>query len=367
MTVLILLSSSGLGGRELNTIRLIPHLREHGVAVTVAVLDSGGYVSEKCAAAGVDCRCLGLRPGRLNVLAVFWRLFIWLLINRPDLIQVYGFQAGMLCRFAALPLRSKVVVGIVGNGHFTGFRPLAERLTGILVSHYTTNSEGAKEKLLQMKIGRSQGVTVIYNGVPEINLTAKTETPGNCFISGTVGNLRPEKGYDVLLQALALTKAQLGDQVPWKHLIAGEGELRERLADMITGLGLTGRVVLLGRVDDVAEVLSQLHVFVLASYTEGLPNAMLEAMMAGRCVIATRVGGIPEILTDGDNGLLVNPGDPEELARALLTVFNNPHRVKYMAERGRVLALTRFTLPGQAGKSVATWRAVMQKSKEVSM
>jgi len=365
--VLILLSSSGLGGRELNTIRLIPHLREHGVAVTVAVLDNGGYVSEKCASAGVDYQCLGLWPNKLNVLVVFWRLFLLLLINRPDLIQVYGFQAGMMCRFAALPLRIKVVVGIVGNGHFTGFRPLAERLTGQLVSHYTTNSEGAKDRLFQLKVGRSQGITVIYNGVPEIKVTGKTGMPGNCFISGTVGNLRPEKGYDVLLKALVLTKAKLGDKVSWKHLIAGEGELREMLTDMITDFGLTGQVVLLGRVDDVVGVLGQLHVFVIPSYAEGLPNAMLEAMMAGRCVIATRVGGIPEILTDGDNGLLVDPGDPGELSRALLTVVNNPYWREYMAERGRAMVLTRFTLRRQADESVRTWQAVMQKSKEVSL
>ncbi len=366
MTVLIFLSSSGLGGRELNTIRLIPYLREHGVAVKVLVLDSGGYVTEKCAAADIDFQCLGLWPSRLNVLVVFWRFFLILLRKGPDLIQVYGFQASIICRFVALPLRIKVVVGIVGNGHFIGLRPLAERLTCKLVSHYITNSLVAKERLLQIVGSHNRDITVIYNGVAEIELP-RTNALDDYFISGTVGNLRPEKGYDVLFKALALTKVKLGDRVNWTHLIAGEGVLREPLTAMISDLGLTGQVILLGRVDDVTGFLSRLNVFILSSYTEGLPNAMLEAMMVGRCVIATMVGGIPEIVADGDNGLLVEPGDPENLSRALLTVINNPQWRENMAMRGRDVVLTKFTLHKQAEESVKTWRAVGQlNAKEVS-
>ncbi len=366
MTVLVLLSSSGLGGRELNTIRLIPYLRARGVAVIAAVLDSGGFVSEKCAAAGIDVHCLGLWPSRLNILVVFWRFFILLVRKRPHLIQVYGFQASMICRFAALPLRIKVVVGIVGNGHFTGFRPLVEGLTSRLVSHYTTNSLAAKERLLQVIGGRVQDITVIYNGVPEFAVPGN-KGPGKCFVSGTVGNLRPEKGYDVLLQALALAKTKLDGGVNWKHLIAGEGELREMLTAMIADLGLTGQVFLLGRVDDVVGFLGRLDVFVLSSYTEGLPNAMLEAMMAGRCVIATKAGGIPEVVAEGDNGLLVNPGDAENLSRALLAVFENPQWREKMAVRGRDTVLAKFTLQRQAEETVKTWQGVSYLNvKEVS-
>lgn len=357
MTALIFLSSSGLGGRELNTIRLIPYLREQGAKITVAVLDGGGYVSEKCAVAGVDFQCLGLWPSKLNVLVVFWRVFLMLLKKGPDLIQVYGFQASMICRFAALPLRIKVVVGIVGTGHFGGLRPLTERLTSRLVSHYTTNSLRAKDRLFQILGNLVPGITVIYNGVPEFKVP-KAESLDGFFTSGTVGNLRPEKGYDILLEALVLTKAKLGDGVKWKHLIAGDGDLRERLTVRISELDLTGQVILLGKIDDVVGVLRQLDLFILSSHTEGLPNAVLEAMMAGRCVIATRVGGIPEIVEDSYNGLLVEPGDPEDLSRALLKVICNSKWRESMAMRGREMVQTRFTLKRQAEDTIKAWRAL---------
>lgn len=357
MTALIFLSSSGLGGRELNTIRLIPYLWEQGAKITVAVLDSGGYVTDQCAVVGVDFKCLGLWPSKLNVLIVLWRCFFLLLSKRPDVIQVYGYQASMICRLAALPLRIKVVVGIVGTGHFSGFRPLTERLTSRLVSHYTTNSLGAKDRLYQILGCRVPGITVIYNGVPDFKV-ARVESSDRVFTSGTVGNLRPEKGYDILLEAIVLTKVKLGDGFKWKHLVAGDGVLRDRLTVRINELGLTGQVVLLGKVDDVVGVLGQLDLFILASHTEGLPNAVLEAMMAGRCVIASSVGGIPEIITDGETGLLVEPGDPEDLSRALQSVICKPKWRDSMAIRGRALVQTRFTLKRQAEDTIKAWRLI---------
>src|SRR5690606_31139389 len=111
----------------------------------------------------------------------------------------------------------------------------------------------------------------------------------------------------------------------------------------------------------------RLDVFVLSSYTEGLPNAMLEAMMAGRCVIATKAGGIPEVVAEGDNGLLVNPGDAENLSRALLAVFENPQWREKMAVRGRDTVLAKFTLQRQAEETVKTWQGVSYLNvKEVS-
>ena len=364
MSVLIFLSSSGKGGRELNTIRLIPYLLNRGLTVTVVVLDSGGYVTNRCHCIGVDCYSLGLWPGKLNFLTVCLRFFFILRKTRPDLVQVYGFLASIISRFTARPLGIKVVVGIVGAGHFIGIRPLIERITKQLVNCYVVNSLAGKTRMLEIQKNRSPRIDVIYNGVPQYSVPAAKLKEN--FIVGTVANLRPEKGYDVMLEALVQVKTELRDRVALKYLIAGEGKLREELTEKINSLGLNEQVELLGMVNNVVKVLYELDLFVLPSYTEGMPNALLEAMSAGRCVVASRVGGIPEIIEDGYSGLLVEPGDPEKLCRALIIAILDPRWRESMAVQGQEVIHEKFSLSRQVEESIRVWTEVCQdNSREV--
>lgn len=365
LCVLIFLSSSGRGGREINTTRLIPYLHEQGMKITVLVLDCGGYVSQWCCNNAVKCYCLGLWPSKLNFIAVVWRFFLIIIHSKTELIQVYGFTASMHSRFIAGPMGVKVIVGIVGDGHFIGLRPFYEKLTRKMVNCYVTNSLAGKNKLLQLFGDYSPWIDVIYNGVPEI------EAPLPClekeyFTIGTVANLRPEKGYEVMLEAVAQVKSELGERRVIKYLIVGDGALRKDLTDKIHRLGLTEQVQLLGMVENVTEVLFNFDLFVLPSYTEGFPNALLEAMMAGRCVIATNVGGVSEVIEDGYNGLLVKPGDHRELSRAIRTVILNPQLQKYLALKGRELVSKNFTLTRQAEATIRIWKTVCREGKEVS-
>ncbi|WP_066632854.1 glycosyltransferase family 4 protein [Desulfolucanica intricata] len=364
MSVLIFLSTSGRGGRELNTLRIMPYLRNRGMTVSVVVLDSGGYVTKRCNCGGLDCQALGLWPSKLNLLAVWLRFFFLLRKTRPELVQVYGFLASLICRFTAPPLGIKVIVGIVGAGHFTGKRPLWERLTRQLVNHYVANSLDGKHKMLKLLNPHQPEISVIYNGVPE--LAIPSEKPKKNYITvGTVANLRPEKGYDVMLEALVKVKEKLGEKVALNYLIAGEGGLREELTEKINTMGLTGQVNLLGMVDNVTEMLLKLDLFVLPSYTEGLPNALLEAMAAGRCVIATRVGGVPEIIEDGYNGLIVEPGNPDELAGVMVKVLLEPQWRESLAARGREVVSKKFSLERQAEETIRVWTAVCNQNCKV--
>lgn len=364
MNILIFLSSSGRGGRELNTIRLIPYLRERGIKVAVVVLDCGGYVTKWCSDNGVNCQALGLWPNKLNFLAVIWRFFLLIKTTKFDLIQVYGYTGSMICRFVAYPFRIKVLVGIVGSGHFTGLRPLFEKLTKRLVDCYVANSLAGKNKLLEMFEANAPWIEVIHNGVPDIKVSSPCVAK-NCFIVGTVANLRPEKGYDIMLGALSKIKSELSAQIDIIYLIVGDGALRNDLTEKIHKLGLAEQVSLLGMVENVDEVLSKLDLFVLPSYSEGLPNALLEAMMAGRCVIATKVGGVPEIIEDGYNGLLVEPGNPEELSQAIKKVILDPQLQKSMALRGRELVCNYYSLSRQTESTIKVWQAVCSQYREV--
>ena len=148
-----------------------------------------------------------------------------------------------------------------------------------------------------------------------------------------VGSMHlPDKGHGDLLEAAAIAKAR---GISAQYLLVSDGALRPALEEQARALGLDGDVVFLGRRDDVASVLVRSDIVVHPSWSEGFPNAVLEAMCAARPVVATRVGGIPEVMTDGVHGLLVEPRRPAALAAALETLITNPLDGHIMGARGR--------------------------------
>lgn len=140
------------------------------------------------------------------------------------------------------------------------------------------------------------------------------DMPSNELLAVTVGGLRREKGYDVLLEAARLS---VDRGLPLRFVAAGSGVLDEELAEQHRVLGLGGRFQFLGHRLDALEMLTAADVVVLASRQEGLPVVLMEATSVGAAVVATAVGGVPQVIADGENGLLVPPGDPGRLADAL--------------------------------------------------
>jgi L-malate glycosyltransferase len=148
-----------------------------------------------------------------------------------------------------------------------------------------------------------------------------------------VGSMhRTDKGHADLLAAAAILKAR---GVRAQYLLVSDGALRPSLQAQAQQLGLDGDVFFLGRRDDVPSVLVRCDVVAHPSWSEGFPNAVLEAMCAARPVVATRVGGIPEVMADGVHGLLVEPQRPAELASALEKLIRNPLAAHVMGLRGR--------------------------------
>jgi L-malate glycosyltransferase len=140
------------------------------------------------------------------------------------------------------------------------------------------------------------------------------------FLFMTVANLRPEKGYDVLLQA---AKVMADQGLPIRVAAVGRGPLRDALAARHDELGLGNRFLFLGQRDDVLQLLAGADAFVLASHHEGLPVALMEATSVGLPIVASRVGGIPQVLEDEVDALLVPPGDAASLARAMQRVASD--------------------------------------------
>src|SRR5262247_4497438 len=163
---------------------------------------------------------------------------------------------------------------------------------------------------------------------------------GRCArVVGCVAGLKPVKGHRHLLEAAA--KVMKGDARV--HLVlVGDGELRDEIAAHARRLGIGARTNLLGHREDSAQLAAAFDVAVLASLSEGLPNAVMEAMAAGAPVVATAVGGTTELIIDGVTGFLVPPADADALARRILDMIRNPELSSRMAAQGRRRTLSQF-------------------------
>lgn len=169
---------------------------------------------------------------------------------------------------------------------------------------------------------------------------------------GAVGSLRPEKRYEVLIEAVA----QLRERHPTlRLLIAGAGDERPRLEALIGQLGLQEKVVLLGGRTDVPDVLAALDVAVGASEREGSPLAIMEYMQAQLPIVATNVGGVPDLIEDAIHGLLVAPGDPTALAQAIDRLLSDPASARAMGVRASERRHQEFDLDVMVGRVEALY------------
>lgn len=187
-------------------------------------------------------------------------------------------------------------------------------------------------------------VEVVHNGVRVTDFERRPSTSLRSRLEGfppkpivlTNGRLDLQKGHRYLLNAAA--------QLPEVRLVfAGDGPEREHLQSDVRQLGLTDRVVFLGYRDDVPDLLASCDVFVLPSLFEGLPLSILEAMAAGKPIIATEVGGTPEAIAQGQTGILVPPKDPDALAASLRTVLSNQDLAERLGKAARTSARKHFS------------------------
>jgi glycosyltransferase involved in cell wall biosynthesis len=204
------------------------------------------------------------------------------------------------------------------------------------------NCGAARDALLAADKPRLETVAVLENGV---DLARFLAVPPPCRAAGAprrvgcVANLRPVKGLDVLIDAAAL----LSDEFPDLEIrIAGEGELRDPLEQAARERGLAGRFRLLGPVADIPAFLAGLDAAVLCSRSEGMSNALLEYMAAGRPIVATAVGAAPDLIEDGVHGLLTPPGDARSLAAALGLLLRRPELARLLGEGARRRARDRY-------------------------
>jgi glycosyltransferase involved in cell wall biosynthesis len=272
-----------------------------------------------------------------------------------DILCCHGYKANFVGRAAARRLGVPAVAvsrGWTGETLRVRLYETLDRVHLRWMDHVVCVSQAQAARVERAGVPRTQ-ITVVPNAI-DVKRFAEPRTENRAlltalfarppaFLVGAAGRLSPEKGFDVLIDAARdFRDADVG------FALFGDGALRRSLERRIQEADLGGRFVLAGFRDDLDALLPALDAFVLPSFTEGLPNVVLEACAAGVPVIATAVGGTPEVIAHDVTGLLVPPGDAAALTEAVREMVETPSRRHALASAGRACVAAGFAFPAQA-------------------
>jgi glycosyltransferase involved in cell wall biosynthesis len=289
---------------------------------------------------------------------------------RADVLCCNGYKPDVVGYLAAR--RCGVPVVAIAHG-WTGvtwkvrFNEMVDRLV-LHGMDCTVCVSGAQAAKVRRALVPARRVVVIRNGIftapfdtidPHYGDLLRAFFPGRpALIVGAAGRLSPEKGFDQYVEAAALVCMRRPDV---GFVLFGDGPLRGKLQEQVAARGLRDRFILAGFRSDVDCFLSHLQLAVLSSHTEGLPVAVLEAMAARLPVVATAVGGTPEVIEDGVTGHLIPPGDTAALARRIIDCLADDKERLRMGQRGRRRVEEHFTFAAQARQYKALFERLTWK------
>lgn len=340
--VLHLVINLDVGGLERVVLNHVRYADRSRFDVGVICLGAEGRLASDVRALDAPVQALGVHGPRIGTATR--RLVAELRRSKPDVLHTHDLAPHLLGSPAARLARVPVVVHTrhCQTGGLTLRQALGLRVASALSSVIVAVSEDSARRLR-----RSEGVTrsrcrVIHNGVDVAAFSPGdrwTRPPGRRAIS--VGRLAAVKDYPALLRAARRVLAALPD---FQLQLVGDGPERAALESLRAALGLETCVSFLGERHDIPQLLAAADVFALASSSEGLSISLLEALASGLPIVATRVGGNPEIVASGAIGILVRPRDDDALATALISLLNDPARLTSMAHAARLHAEEHFDL-----------------------
>jgi glycosyltransferase involved in cell wall biosynthesis len=300
------------------------------------------------------------------------RLAAFIRAEGVRIVHATDFNTNFLGLLGARLGGAKVVVSRVDLGHardgFGKWHRETEKLCSRFADLVVANAEAVRQLCIREEGVRRENCVVVRNGIDLERYDGLARQPlqgplPEGRLVAVIGNLWPVKGHRTLLEAVAVLPPGLRDV----HFVcAGEGPEREFLARRIAERGLAGRVHLLGHRLDVPAVLARSEAACLCSSAEGLSNALMEAMAAARPVVATAVGGNPELVRDGENGFLVASGDAGALALKLARLLQSPPEAHAMGLRGRERVEKELSMERMAEGHAALYRRVLGRAPLVS-
>src|SRR5262245_13314594 len=357
--VLHLITSFEVGGTERQAVELLKRIDRRRFDARLAALRLEGPLYEEVEELFPRAPQFPLTSFyNANAARQLLKLRNWMVSERVDILHAHDFYAGLLGA-AAARLAGVRVVACQRHMRLSdrSVHEWGTRLTHRLAHRVLVNSEAIRDHLLAGGHIATEKIVVVRNGLSAAAERAALDNDGRSIrrsallrelqldegakLIGLVARLQPVKGHRYFIEAAGRVAAA----EPKAHfLLVGDGALRREIEEQAARLGVNDRVHLLGDRNDAALVPAGFDVAVSASLSEGLPNAVMEAMAAGAPVVATAVGGTTELIIDGVTGFLVPPADADALARRILDTLRNPELSSRMAAQGRQRVLGLFSM-----------------------
>lgn len=369
--IIRIIARLNVGGPAIHVILLTTSLdRNRFVSLLVSGVESPGEgnmlaLADTKGVAPVIYPRLGRELNLFGDIITLWSLYRLFRREKPDIVHTHTAKAGAVGRLAAWLAGVPVIVhtfhGHVLNGYFgsikTGFFRWLERFLAKRTNAIIAVSEQCRNDLINYRISRPDHIRFIPLGLELNRFRQRDEAirksirqewgiPLEAFTVGVIARLVPIKRHVDLFHAIPTVLERYPDAY---FAIVGDGELRTELDALAKNLKIENRIVFTGFRVDQPSVYQALDLTALTSANEGLPVSIIESLASGTPVVATRVGGVPELIQDGVNGYLAEPGNPESIAQALLKAISNPEHTSVLGRKAQDETIKKYSIERLVG------------------
>ena len=381
--IVFLLGTLRMGGTERQFLETIRRLDRRRFEPRVLALPDSGPIRADIEALGVPVTCLGMPPAKgafhLSSLIGLGRMFRdmlgYLRRERPHILQSYLFWTNIYAAFIG-----KIAgVPVILTGRRESLDPKYRRVWKIWLQNFSNrwamailaNSERVKAECLRVeRFLTPEKIQAIYNGidlaryaVPRDSraIKATLNIPSDAPVVGVIARLHPRKGHRDFLNAAAIILRQ---QPNARFLLVGTDQgMRLELEALASELGIADAVAFTDEQQDIPALLAAIDVQVSCSYIEGLSNAIMEGMAAGKAIIATNIDGTPELVRHEETGLLIPPGDPAQLAAAVLRLLHDPALRRQIGKAAQERARTLFHVDKMIRQTEALYERCLRQAQ----
>lgn len=384
INVLHIITRIDLGGSTTNTIETVARLNPSQYQCTLIfgrTNDPDGRITQELKEKNINYILIDDLRRDIHLwhdFKAFLKLIRYIKSNTYDIVHTHTSKAGILGRWAAKIAGVKKIVHTPHGHVFYGyFNPLVtkifiaiEQLTAAMTDKIITLTERGKQEHVYFRIAKAEKFIPIYSGISladlescQCDMAVVRESLGislDAVVFGTVARLEPIKGLKYLIEAMASVYQAIPAS---KLLIIGDGQERQFLEAAAQTLNLDKAVIFAGHRENVAQLMQVMDIFVLPSLNEGMGRVILEAMAFAKPVIATKTGGIPELVIDGKTGRLVEPGMSHSLAQAMIQLGTDKNlRIKFGLS-GKELLKDTYTLEHMVKKIENLYSELMLNKK----
>ena len=330
-----------IGGTEIATYNIAKHLARRGHEVHVITSLDKGLPKESMDEGFYVHRIFWRKIRFLGVMSFWIKIFLCLKKIKPDIVHTQDIGIGIPGFLAKTFLKMPFVVYGQGSDVYlpSTFKNTISKLALKNAESVIALTEDMKSEMQKLC---DRDILVIPNGIDlekfknlsRKDIRKRLKIKDNEKIIAFVGSLYPVKGLRYLIKAM---KFMIEETKNVRLMFVGDGEESEELESLVEEFGLKERVKFIGRVqnEEIPQYMAASDVFVLPSLSEGFPNVVLEAMASGLPIVATKVGGLPEIIRDGENGFLVEPKNPKEIAEKVLLILEDDELRERMSRNNK--------------------------------